>query len=67
MEIRQLYLTGCYSFNNLASSFALSKAGVQAILEGVNWRWLLGEGEEAALARMRAQRFKLLFERGERT
>jgi hypothetical protein len=55
-EIRRKYLTGNYSFSELARSYKISKATVQMILEATNWAWLLEEGEAEALAEVRAER-----------
>ena len=56
VAMRQLYLTGDWSFNELAATFRVTKSTVQAVLDCVNWRWLLADGERQALADMRAQR-----------
>jgi len=55
-EVRQTYLTGEYSMSELASSFGLTKAAVQSILDCRNWSHLLTKGEAEALARVRAER-----------
>jgi hypothetical protein len=56
VDIRQRYLSGDWSYIELASKFGVTKSTIQTILGCVNWRWLLGEGEEQALARMREER-----------
>ena len=56
VDIRQLYLSGEWSYGELASSFGVTKSTIQTIVAAVNWRWLLGEGEEQALAKMREER-----------
>jgi len=55
IEVRESYLTGNYSMSQLASSFGLSKAAVQSILDCRNWPHLLAKGEAEALAQVRAQ------------
>jgi predicted DNA-binding protein YlxM (UPF0122 family) len=54
--IRQLYLDGRHSMNDLAADFHVTKSTIQAVLDCTNWRWLLDRGEAEALADMRAQR-----------
>jgi hypothetical protein len=56
VDIRQRYLTGNYSYPELAVKFRVTKSTIQSVLSCVNWRWLLDDGEEEALARMRAER-----------
>jgi hypothetical protein len=56
VEIRQCYLTGSYSYVELAARFGVTKSTIQSILSAINWQWLLADGEGEALARMRAER-----------
>jgi hypothetical protein len=55
-EIRAMYLTSEYSFNDLAAQFGVPKSTIQMVLNGANWTWLLKEGELEALEEVRAQR-----------
>src|SRR5262245_39162417 len=45
VEIRQLYLLGGHSFLDLAKSFGVPKATIQAVLTSATWAHLLSEGE----------------------
>jgi hypothetical protein len=57
--IRQHYLTGDYSFADLALAFKVSRATIGGVLTGRYWRRSLSECEEEALAEMRAERRKV--------
>ena len=57
--IRQRYLTGDYSFADLAAAFKVSRATIGGVLTGRYWRGSLTEAEAEALAQMRAQRRKV--------
>jgi hypothetical protein len=56
IEARQMYLRGNVSMSYLANEYGLTKAGMQVVLNSTNWRELLREGEEQALAKARADR-----------
>jgi hypothetical protein len=54
--IKDLYLTGRYSFSDLAHSFKVSRATIGGVLSGRYWRRGLTEQEQEALAQMRLER-----------
>ena len=56
VDIRHRYLTGNYCYAELARKFGVTKSTIQSVLSCVNWRWLLSDGEEQALAEMREER-----------
>jgi predicted DNA-binding protein YlxM (UPF0122 family) len=56
VAMRQLYLSAEWSMAELAAKFHVPKSTVQAVVNCVNWRWLLDPGEEQALRDVRAQR-----------
>ena len=58
-EIRSQYLTGNFSFADLALAFGVSRAAIADVLTGRYWRELLREGEAQALAAMRINRRKV--------
>jgi len=56
IAIRQSYLSGCYSFRDLAVEYGVTKPTIEAILRGHNWSHLLTVGEVERLRQVRASR-----------
>jgi predicted DNA-binding protein YlxM (UPF0122 family) len=56
VEIRQRYLSGNFSFGELARKFAVPKSTVQKVLDCANWRWLSTSEEIEQLRLMREER-----------
>jgi hypothetical protein len=56
VEVRQRYLTGNYSYGDLAAKFGVRKSTIQMVLNCMNWRWLLRDGEEELLRQVREER-----------
>jgi hypothetical protein len=55
-EIKELYLLGRHSYNDLARLFGVRKTTIQQIINGERWDHLLEPGQAQALAKMRDQR-----------
>jgi predicted DNA-binding protein YlxM (UPF0122 family) len=56
IAMRQAYLTGDWSFNELAARFHVTKSTVSTVIACMNWRWLLEPGEADMLAQVRTER-----------
>jgi hypothetical protein len=54
--IRQLYLSGEWSFTELAQRFAVTKGTIQMLLSGKNWAWNLTPQEADQLRQVRENR-----------
>jgi predicted DNA-binding protein YlxM (UPF0122 family) len=56
VAMRQAYLTGDWSFNELAARFHVTKSTVSTVIACMNWRWLLEPGEAEMLKQVRNER-----------
>jgi hypothetical protein len=54
--IRQLYLSGEWSFVELAQKFSVTKGTIQAVLSAKNWAWNLTAEEADQLRQVREER-----------
>jgi hypothetical protein len=54
--IRQLYLSGEWSYVELAQKFSVTKGTIQAVLSGKNWAWNLTAEEAELLRQVREER-----------
>jgi predicted DNA-binding protein YlxM (UPF0122 family) len=55
-QIKELYLTGDYSFREIAFRFGVTKSAIQVILRGRGWVHSLSDNEASALTARRADR-----------
>jgi len=54
--IRQLYLSGEWSFVELAQKFSVTKSTIQAVLNAKNWAWNITTEEADQLRQVREER-----------
>ena len=57
-EMRQLYLTGNFSYSKLALGFGVEKSTVFDVISTKHWDHLLEPGEAERLTEMREQRYR---------
>ena len=56
VDIRQRYLSGQWSYVELARRYRVTKTAIQLVLNCANWPHLLSEGEAEQLREMRHER-----------
>jgi hypothetical protein len=56
VDIRQRYLSGQWSYVELARRYRVTKTAIQLVLNCANWPHLLSEGEAEQLRQMRHER-----------